>query len=585
MTTYNFVSSNTVRPFSTCGYDWIFTHIPHTNANETSFEFELLVRQQPERAKVCTARERERHPVDPPSIVQLCITSAEDRAQSYLHNPFVFMCVELLAADGGSKLPSTANSLAGTTVSSLYRLKDVDNSDGGFFVFGDISVKIEGFFKLKFSLFEIVTVHSQPNASAPKSSQQQEVNYMKSVVSRPFQVYSAKGFPGMAQSTVLSRRFSDQGVRIRIRKEHRMQIKKARIDDLPLDRAESVQIHSVPRMTHPGRSSSSTPADLQVLLNPADRGQHSQHVSRSIHQGTNSFHPYQQATAAHSGPPSSSSHNPSNHDRFFRQANDTATWPSRPIQLAPLAASPPSAWGHTGTGSLHYKSSESLRYTSQEHLNSLPPLLYRSTSNADMSGHNPSHGSSAPQHSSSNIYTRPSGASITLPPVANQRFTSQPSNLLPAPTFLSDPPRDVRAILLSQADSARGAEETFSPNDSNPSNRRDMLQYTGSSPKAFESRQVVPHLSHSTSTASTIDSFFSSERGNTSGITIARHQSDSARGLDQVSFIIPHDSAYTQSLRLAPLQHDYSQFDLPAKHEVVKSPLSPARILEEQDTP
>lgn len=49
--------------------------------------------------------------------------------------------------------PSTA--LAGTLVSSLHRLKDVDNNDGGFFVFGDLSVKIEGDFRLKFSLFEI----------------------------------------------------------------------------------------------------------------------------------------------------------------------------------------------------------------------------------------------------------------------------------------------------------------------------------------------------------------------------------------------------------------------------------------------
>lgn len=71
--------------------------------------------------------------------------------------------------------PSTA--LTGTLVSSLHRLKDVDNTgklglgassrliqsgwadsmglDGGFFVFGDLSVKIEGDFRLKFTLFEM----------------------------------------------------------------------------------------------------------------------------------------------------------------------------------------------------------------------------------------------------------------------------------------------------------------------------------------------------------------------------------------------------------------------------------------------
>lgn len=71
--------------------------------------------------------------------------------------------------------PSTA--LAGTLVSSLHRLKDIDNNgmltvfpasvspgksvrlthkaDGGFFVFGDLSVKVEGEYRLKFNLFEM----------------------------------------------------------------------------------------------------------------------------------------------------------------------------------------------------------------------------------------------------------------------------------------------------------------------------------------------------------------------------------------------------------------------------------------------
>lgn len=34
-------------------------------------------------------------------------------------------------------------------------------------------------------------------------------------------VYAAKNFPGMAESTFLSRSFGDQGVRLRIRKEPR----------------------------------------------------------------------------------------------------------------------------------------------------------------------------------------------------------------------------------------------------------------------------------------------------------------------------------------------------------------------------
>ncbi|RJE24811.1 developmental regulator VosA [Aspergillus sclerotialis] len=66
---------------------------------------------------------------------------------------------------------SQATTLAGTSVSSLHRLKDVDNNgesdvllapliannqpDGGFFVFGDLSVKLEGEFRLQFNLYEM----------------------------------------------------------------------------------------------------------------------------------------------------------------------------------------------------------------------------------------------------------------------------------------------------------------------------------------------------------------------------------------------------------------------------------------------
>lgn len=47
---------------------------------------------------------------------------------------------------------------------------------------------------------------------------------LKSIYSNAFQVYTSKLFPGMLESTFLSRSFSDQGVRIRIRKEHRVQM-------------------------------------------------------------------------------------------------------------------------------------------------------------------------------------------------------------------------------------------------------------------------------------------------------------------------------------------------------------------------
>lgn len=98
------------------------------------------------------------------------------------------------------------NPLFGTQVSSLHKLKDTNNQDGGFFVFGDLSVKMEGKFRLKFTLYEVSNG---------------EVSQLGEITSRVFEVYSPKVFPGMEESTFLTRSFSDQGVRLRLRKDSR----------------------------------------------------------------------------------------------------------------------------------------------------------------------------------------------------------------------------------------------------------------------------------------------------------------------------------------------------------------------------
>lgn len=76
-------------------------------------------------------------------------------------------------------------------------------------MFGDLSVKIEGSFKLQFTLYEV---------------RDKEVEYITSIMSEAFTVHPAKNWPGMAESTFLTRSFSDQGVRLRLRKEPRFRL-------------------------------------------------------------------------------------------------------------------------------------------------------------------------------------------------------------------------------------------------------------------------------------------------------------------------------------------------------------------------
>ncbi|KAF1845396.1 uncharacterized protein K460DRAFT_239674, partial [Cucurbitaria berberidis CBS 394.84] len=171
---------------------------------------QLYFRQQPHEALVSLqGKEKVRKPVDPPPILELVVNARIDPQQQFLQNPYLFACATLYKPDKDEPCEmSTEKSLVGTLVSSLHRLKDISNKDGGFFVFGDISVRTVGTFRLCFTLYEF-------------HQDSYEVQYLASTISDKFKVLAAKDFKGLEESTYLSRAFSDQGVRLRLRKEAR----------------------------------------------------------------------------------------------------------------------------------------------------------------------------------------------------------------------------------------------------------------------------------------------------------------------------------------------------------------------------
>ncbi|KAJ3192772.1 hypothetical protein HK101_005976, partial [Irineochytrium annulatum] len=150
-----------------------------------SRKYILKLRQQPKHSRMC--------------------------GSAYLYNPYYFMYASLISPDSEEELhllrDGKTRSTTGSIVSSLYRLKDLDNKDGAFFVFPDLSVRMEGAYRLKFSLFEIINT---------------EIYFCAFIFSDVFNVYPAKKFPGMEESTFLSRTFAEQGLKIRIRKELRI---------------------------------------------------------------------------------------------------------------------------------------------------------------------------------------------------------------------------------------------------------------------------------------------------------------------------------------------------------------------------
>ena len=110
-------------------------------------------------------------------------------ARSWLVSPYLFLIATLLSGERGDDVLIGDQYVIGQSSSSLNRLKDVDNKgkaasqslldtdhyvvpyyrlpsnnllvrqwadwipDGGFFVFGDISVRKTGWYRLRFSLF------------------------------------------------------------------------------------------------------------------------------------------------------------------------------------------------------------------------------------------------------------------------------------------------------------------------------------------------------------------------------------------------------------------------------------------------
>ncbi|RDW70714.1 velvet factor family protein [Aspergillus mulundensis] len=113
--------------------------------------------------------------------------------------------------------------LIGCLSASASRLNDTEDKIGVWFILQDLSVRTEGIFRLKFS-FVNVGKALNPDDPLHESEIAEVINkgtvpILASTFSEPFQVFSAKKFPGVIESTPLSKVFAMQGVKIPIRKD------------------------------------------------------------------------------------------------------------------------------------------------------------------------------------------------------------------------------------------------------------------------------------------------------------------------------------------------------------------------------
>ncbi|KAJ3138658.1 hypothetical protein HDU90_001101 [Geranomyces variabilis] len=209
-------------------------HIPHQRGEQGDIRYELVVLQQPLRARMCGFGGRDRRLVDPPPIVQLIarhLPSNRVIEQSVTDPPLLILHASLY--DAAAKEPTMIintprarnsggymNALTGCLVSSAYSLQNLEGRHGVYFMFGDLSVRVDGRFSLVFKLCNIASAES--SAVPPQHFVSNDITtVITQAHSLPFIVYPAKEFPGMLESTPLTRCFALQGIRLPVRGERR----------------------------------------------------------------------------------------------------------------------------------------------------------------------------------------------------------------------------------------------------------------------------------------------------------------------------------------------------------------------------
>ncbi|KXL44486.1 hypothetical protein M433DRAFT_160594 [Acidomyces richmondensis BFW] len=271
----------------------------------------MNVLQQPQRARACGAGAKssaDRRPVDPPPIVELKIYEGDgtDRDITFNMNAnyFLFATLEQARPMAHGRMPEEKTNrlvvLTGTPVAGMVYLDRP--SPAGYFIFPDLSVRHEGKYRLSFSLYEELKDAKDndktDDPSRPPTPGNAHVIHRLEVKSRPFMVYSAKKFPGLTESTSLSRIVAEQGCRVRIRRDVRMRRRDNKKsgpdwDDYEEATAEArARVSATPDPTvyapHPfmdpiGRPRSASNASHHSLPNPLSRRPSMQEMAQGYH--------------------------------------------------------------------------------------------------------------------------------------------------------------------------------------------------------------------------------------------------------------------------------------------------------------
>ncbi|CAG8567276.1 4554_t:CDS:2, partial [Dentiscutata heterogama] len=168
--------------------------------------YRLEVSQEPIRARMCGFGDKDRRPIDPPP------DRKEERSLVINPSSIPGQTTGPTSSIMSLNPPLCIRTLLGHCTSSAYLLRDHTGQRGIYFIFQDLSVRIEGTYTLKFSFCDVRGLLSPSYEGFTKF----RGDAAAEVYSAPFRVYSAKKFPGMTA-------FASQGIKLTIRKDFRYQ--------------------------------------------------------------------------------------------------------------------------------------------------------------------------------------------------------------------------------------------------------------------------------------------------------------------------------------------------------------------------
>ncbi|KFY88340.1 hypothetical protein V500_06416 [Pseudogymnoascus sp. VKM F-4518 (FW-2643)] len=225
--------------------------VTRMTAEGRKLTYELKVIQQPERARACGSGAKssaDRRPVDPPPVVELKIFEIDaqnmkkDITFFYNANFFVFATLETARPIIHGRVQQTAQQIPVLTGMPVSGMAYLDRpTEAGYFIFPDLSVRHEGKYRLSFNLYEETkedkdkdgesATDPRPVAKQNPDEPTDSFDWRLEIKSDPFTVFSAKKFPGLAESTSLSRTVAEQGCRVRIRRDVRMRRREGKPTD------------------------------------------------------------------------------------------------------------------------------------------------------------------------------------------------------------------------------------------------------------------------------------------------------------------------------------------------------------------